>query len=377
MRAMDDVVGFLQEAVFDESRWLSLADSIDGACGLIGNQLSVTSATEDLDMDCLFQQALIRGQPQKDLEVEYLERHAPRDERIPRMNVMPLGKAHHNTELWTESERKRSSMYRSFLPRVCSNDQVIVRMRGRGGTTIFWTLSREMDGGGWSFENVERIERLVPHVAHFVQVQQALAAADARGDALAALLDRTGLGVLHLDGRGRVLEANERARRVLAEADCLTQRSGQLHACARHEDLQLGRLLTACCDRGVGGSMALWGSGGLRAASLILHACPVSVDRTSIETQRVVTQVLLTESGSGGPIDPGPIAAAHGLTPTEAKIAALLAEGRTVSEIVASTGRKESTVRWHVRNLHSKLGVHRQTDLVRLVLLSAVTAPTE
>ncbi len=190
---MDDVVGFLQEAVFDESRWLSLADSIDGACGLIGNQLSVTSATEDLDMDCLFQQALIRGQPQKDLEVEYLERHAPRDERIPRMNVMPLGKAHHNTELWTESERKRSSMYRSFLPRVCSNDQVIVRMRGRGDTTIFWTLSREMDGGGWSFENVERIERLVPHVAHFVQVQQALAAADARGDALAALLDRTGL----------------------------------------------------------------------------------------------------------------------------------------------------------------------------------------
>lgn len=189
-------------------------------------------------------------------------------------------------------------MYRSFLPRVCSNDQVIVRMRGRGGTTIFWTLSREMDGGGWSFENVERIERLVPRVAHFVQVQQAPAAADARGDAPAALLEGTGLGVLHLDRRGRVLEANERARRVLAEADCLTQRSGQLHACARHEELQLGRLLTACRDRGVGGSMALWGSGGLRAASLILHVCPVPVDRTSSETRRVVTQVLLTETAA-------------------------------------------------------------------------------
>lgn len=108
--------------------------------------------------------------------------------------------------------------------------------------------------------------------------------------------------------------------------------------------------------------MALWGSGGLRAASLILHTCPVPVDRTSIETRRVVTQVLLTESGPGGPIDPGPIAAAHGLTPTEAKIAALLAEGRTVSEIVASTARKESTVRWHVRNLHSKLGVFVASD---------------
>ena len=85
----------------------------------------------------------------------------------------------------------------------------------------------------------------------------------------------------------------------------------------------------------------------------------------------------MTEPHAGGPIDPGPIAAAHGLTRTEAKVAALLAEGRTVSEIVASTGRKESTVRWHVRNLHSKLGVHRQADLVRLVLSTAAAAPTE
>ena len=45
-----------------------------------------------------------------------------------------------------------------------------------------------------------------------------------------------------------------------------------------------------------------------------------------------------------------------------------MALGLTVREIAASTGRRESTVRWHVRNLHSKLGVHRQADVVRLVL---------
>lgn len=178
---MDDVVRLLQEAVFDETRALNLADSIDGACGLVGNQLAVTSSAGEPDMDCLFQQAQVRGLPQEDLELEYLERYAHRDERLPRLSVRPMGKPYHNTELWTESERKRLSMYRSFLPRVCSNDQLIVRMRGRGDTTVFWTLSREMDGGGWSFENVERIERLVPHVAHFVRVRQALAAADARG----------------------------------------------------------------------------------------------------------------------------------------------------------------------------------------------------
>ena len=64
----------------------------------------------------------------------------------------------------------------------------------------------------------------------------------------------------------------------------------------------------------------------------------------------------------------------YGLTPAEADVAAALAEGCTVSEIAATTGRKESTVRWHVKNLHSKLDVHRQADVVRLVLLSAAAA---
>ncbi|MDE2690929.1 MAG: helix-turn-helix transcriptional regulator [Acidobacteriota bacterium] len=374
---MEDVVRLLQEAVFDESRSLNLADSIDGACGLIGNQLSVASATGDADMDCLFQQALVRGLPQGDLELEYLERYAHRDERLPRLSVLPLGKPYHNTELWTESERKRSSMYRSFLPRVCSNDQLIVRFHGRGDTTVFWTLSREMDGGGWSFENVERIERLVPHVAHFVRVRQALAAAAARGDALAALLDRTGMGVLHLDRQGRVLEANERARRVLAEGDCLTQRKNQLRARARHENAQLGRLLAACFDRGVGGSMALWRPGDSRAGSLILHVCPVRPDSTSFDTYGVAVQILLVEPGSPPEMDARRLTDLYDLTPSEGRLALLLARGQSVSEIAASTGRKESTVRWHVRNLHPKLGVHRQADLVRLVLSTAVATPAE
>ncbi len=374
---MDKIVGLLQEAVFDESRWTNLASSIDSACGLTGTQLVVAPDANGSVPDFHFGRALIRGEPREDLELEYIERYRHRDERLPRMRAMSLGRLYHNTDLLTESEQKTSPVYAGFIPRFCSNDQLNVRVRGHRGTNIFWCLSRPMDGGGWSFENVERIGRLVPHVAHFVRVRQALAAADARGDALAALLDRTGLGVLHLDRGGRVLEANELARRVLAEGDCLTQRDGHLRASARHEDAELGRLLTACCERNIGGSMALWRLGDTHADPLVLHACPVPIDRGSFGAGGVAVQVLLTEPGSGRRVDPGPIAAAHGLTRTEAKVAALLAEGRTVSQIVASTGRKESTVRWHVRNLHSKLGVHRQTDLVRLVLASAVTAPTE
>ena len=56
----------------------------------------------------------------------------------------------------------------------------------------------------------------------------------------------------------------------------------------------------------------------------------------------------------------------------ESRVAVLLAEGMSVRDAATATGRKESTVRWHVKNMLTKLGLSRQTDLVRLVLHLAV-----
>ena len=48
--------------------------------------------------------------------------------------------------------------------------------------------------------------------------------------------------------------------------------------------------------------------------------------------------------------------------------AGLMAEGLTVREIAAATGRGESTIRSHVKHMFAKHGLSRQADLVRLVL---------
>ena len=51
----------------------------------------------------------------------------------------------------------------------------------------------------------------------------------------------------------------------------------------------------------------------------------------------------------------------------EGRVAVLLARGMSVGEIAAATGRKESTIRSHVKHIFVKHGLSRQTDLVRLV----------
>ena len=66
-------------------------------------------------------------------------------------------------------------------------------------------------------------------------------------------------------------------------------------------------------------------------------------------------------------IDPDAVGAALGLTGMESRVAVLLAEGKSVREIAAAMGRKEGTIRSHVKHIFTKHGLSRQAELVRLV----------
>ena len=68
-------------------------------------------------------------------------------------------------------------------------------------------------------------------------------------------------------------------------------------------------------------------------------------------------------------IDPKFVAKTLKLTPKESLVAVALAEGSTVNDIAVAMDRKVTTVRWHVKEIHRKLNISRQAQLVSLVLL--------
>jgi DNA-binding CsgD family transcriptional regulator len=55
------------------------------------------------------------------------------------------------------------------------------------------------------------------------------------------------------------------------------------------------------------------------------------------------------------------------LTPAEAKVASLIANGRPVAAIAQRQGVAENTVRIHLKSIFAKTGVHRQAELVNLL----------
>ncbi len=72
------------------------------------------------------------------------------------------------------------------------------------------------------------------------------------------------------------------------------------------------------------------------------------------------------------PDDPGypsseAVLVRYGLTPAQARIAALVGEGLTLNEIADRLGNSVHTVRTTLKQIFLRLGVHRQADLARLV----------
>jgi DNA-binding NarL/FixJ family response regulator len=77
---------------------------------------------------------------------------------------------------------------------------------------------------------------------------------------------------------------------------------------------------------------------------------------------------ILVERGLAGAKTPRQARGAAALTAQERKVLQLIAEGRTGKEIAAELGLAANTVHAHRTSLMAKLGIHKQTDLVRFAV---------
>ena len=368
--AFERIVATLHEVALDHARWSNAAAQIDEALRTHGSAMVFGDGDSAEDVRIHFSWTFFRGQRQRKLEREYFRVYYPVDERVPRIRHLPDGRLFHITDLLTGEELKTSATYNEFLVRNHGRDGIHVRMDGPDGSRIVWLVHDPVDGKGWSPAQLDAIRRLLPHIRHSVCVQQTLAGAGALGATLAGLLDTTGVGIIQLDARGRIVAANDRARDVLRSGDCVFDEGGFLFARAPHDDVDLQGLLTRALPRfaaqGAGGSMSVRRPGAL--LPLVLHVNPVGRQETDVGGWPVAALVLVVDPASGTGINAGVAAAALDLTEMESRVAVLLTQGMSVGEIAAATGRKESTIRSHVKHMFTKHGLSRQVDLVRLVL---------
>ena len=366
----DRILASLHDATLDDAHWPATAGLIDEACGTKGNSLAIAHGQPQKDCEIFYLRICHRGRRCVSLERRYLDLYFHQDEQVSRLAQLPDSRLVHVPSLYTEQELKNSPAYNEVLALCKFQNGLEVRLDGPDESHIVWTLGDSTERGGWQSDQVEMIENLFPHIRQFVRVRHALAGADALGASLTDLLDNTRIGIIHLNRRGRIVLANDRARAILRQGDGLSDRDGFLDAQEPADNARLEQLLTRALPTlggpAVGGSMTVGRSPKL--PRLVLHVNPVGAHQTAFAPRHVAATVLVIDPGSRPRVDADLVAATLRLTPSESRIAASLAEGNSVSAIAVMSSRAESSVRWHVGQIHRKLGISRNTDLMRLVL---------
>ena len=370
------ILASLHDAALDPVRWPSTAALIDEALGTHGNTLVFGDGDSEDDLRVYFAWICWRGERHPELERMYFETLYPHDERMPRIRRAPFGRLFPTTDFYTEEELKSSAAYHALRNVGNAGNAINVRLTGPDDSRIFWEVNDPVDGKDWSSAQLGTIRRLLPHIRHFVHVQQTLSSAGALGKTLTELLDASGVGVIQLNARGRILEMNDRARDLLRSGDTLYDEGGSLLARSPHDNAELegllGRAVPPFWRQGEGGSMIV-----RRAAPLpplVVHVNPVRWRETDLGAWPVAALVLVVDPASGQGVDPEVVARTLGFTAMESRVAVLIAEGMNAREVAAAMGRTENTIRSHLKSIYVKHRLTRQSELARLVLSLAGAA---
>ena len=371
------ILASLHGAMLDGTVWPRTSARIDEACGTRGNAVLLGEGPKE-DVRAHMVGLYYRGERREDLEREYIEIYHPTDELVPRFRRQPYGRLVRSVDIYTEDELKTSPTFNEFYRQASGRKGLSVRLKGpEGYSHVTWAVCDPAGrDGAWSSGQLAMVKRIMPHVRQLVWVRQALADAGVLGTSLTELLDAWRLGVIHLDRWQRIIAANDLACGLLQRGDALSDRGGMLTASVPADQVGFEQLLANAVPQfgsiAVGGSMSLSRRSGHRR--LMVHVKPAVVRELDFVVRRAAVLVLIVDPWRPRRIDRAHVAAAFGLTPAESEVACWLAEGKSVGEIAASTGRQKRTVYWFLEQIYAKLGVRRQVDLVRQVLAATELA---
>jgi len=184
-------------------------------------------------------------------------------------------------------------------------------------------------------------------------------------------LSRLHVGVFALDSGGRVLFSNPRADQLIG--DGLRISNGRLVSETHHARKHLETAL-------VSASSATWSTRANDLGPILIdrgddkrpiavYALPLPNTSSPVSElfarARMIVVAMVPDSEI--PMDPAVVRDLLGLTLGEARVAAHVGAGVPPREAAERLGISEETVRWTLKQVFSKTGVSRQSELVRLL----------
>jgi DNA-binding CsgD family transcriptional regulator/GAF domain-containing protein len=255
-----------------------------------------------------------------------------------------------------------------------------------GGFTGGLCLRRSDIRGPFEDDVIELLLALAPHLARALHLQQTLQASQSMALLGAAVLRAFDISAILTGSKGKVLYASPAAQRILAAGEGLRLSEGKLSARSSEDDNQLQELLGNPSDTDVTDVKSLSITKRLRAKESkvppgyegamvvdkdgvlpIQLACIAFRPDLALDSQPA--KLLFVADATSGTSPRSPLLRTlYRLTPTESNFVDLLIAGNDVKQAATALSLKETTARFHLKEIFRKTRVRSQPSLMRLAL---------
>lgn len=217
------------------------------------------------------------------------------------------------------------------------------------------------DTGDFNEQHVNRLADLAPHLGQAFLLTDQLQATVERDDRLRELMDSLCFGIVLCDEHGHVHWANRSATGLMGSDAALTLRGEHLNGRSPAETQRLLAELTRA-RHAVGQRVGYLRVG--QGAQALHVAIQAAGDPSAL-------MLVISSASQVLDLPASALESLFGLTPTEARLLGAIATGSTVEDYALQRGVSVGTARVQLKQIQTKTGQRRQSDLVRLVLSSA------
>lgn len=231
-----------------------------------------------------------------------------------------------------------------------------------GAARVGLSLQRTARQGAFTRQEIQRLNRLLPRLKHIRSTACRLAAAE--NQYLLGALGAFGDAVILLGHDGVELDCNDMAQALFG--DGLVRGPGGIVGAedpAAH--MRLRALIDAACASPIAPMKTVTIPRPGKSPLAVQMSPVVGRARDLFGKARVFMTVSTPSIGQGH--DAASLGARFRLTPTEARVATLLLQGQTVAAIADSLSVSTGAVRFHLKSILPKAGVHRQAEFIAMV----------
>lgn len=263
----------------------------------------------------------------------------------------------------------------SYLMERCASLSVTLVNEDGSVRYTLWVF-RDRMASGFDDDANPVCEILLSQIVRSVETSWKMGTTEVERTLFSHVMDRLYVGVIILDHVGKVIRISETARRFLEARDGLQLRANRLRANSAGEDKDLQKLIKDALEppQHEGGKaprgLSLTKQSGLRNLGIIVRPIGGRADSAVAATSAVA--VFVRDQEANHSVEGELVRQIFDLTPAEAAVTRQLTAGFSLEDVASSLDISRNTARAHLRSIFSKSGITRQSELVRLVLNSAV-----